>query len=110
LKTTKGKIPTLVYNNRNGTSLFFENKDRFVLSDFQKLHHIKTSGEYDTAIADLLNKYPTDIIYYGIGLPTAKLLEKKMSEHDYLIDFVIALNPTFEIEILKGHEIFNTLT
>lgn len=104
----KGAIIPDIIANKNGISLFFENKDRFVLSDFEKLNHVKISGEYNNSISDLLNKYPTDVIYYGIGLPYLKSLEKRLAEHDHLIDFVVSVSPTFEIEILKGRDIFNS--
>ena len=104
----KGAIIPDIVANKNRISLFFENKDRFVLSDFDKINHIKTSGEYNNSISDLLNKYPTDVIYYGIGLPYLKTLEKKLIEHDYLIDFVVSVSPNFEIDILKGQDIFKS--
>jgi hypothetical protein len=102
----KGAIIPDIVANKDKISLFFENKDRFVLSDFQKINLIKTGGDYDNSIAELLKNYPTDEIYYGIGLPNSKLLEKKLNEHEYLVDFIVSVSSDLEIEILKGEELF----
>ena len=53
-----------------------------------------------------MKKHPTDKVYYGIGLPDSKLLEKKLNEHGALVDFVISVNSDLEIDILKGEELF----
>jgi hypothetical protein len=102
----KGAIIPDIVANKGEISLFFENKDRFVLSDFEKINFIKTGGEYDNSIAELLKNYSTNKVYYGIGLPNSNLLEKKLKEHGYLVDFVISVNSDLEIEILKGEELF----
>ena len=102
----KGAIIPDIIANKNGKSLFFENKDRFVLSDFEKINHIKLSGEYSNSLTDLLKNYPTDTIYYGIGLPFSKTLESKLIKYESLVDFIVSVSQNLEIEILKGAEIF----
>jgi hypothetical protein len=102
----KGAIIPDIIANKDRISLFFENKDRFVLSDFQKTNLIKTVKEYDNSIAELLKNYPTDEVYFGIGLPSSKLLEQKLKEHEHLVDFIISVNSDLEIEILKGEKLF----
>jgi hypothetical protein len=102
----KGAIIADIIANKDKVSLFFENKDRFVLSDFQKINLIKTGGEYDNSIAELLKNYPTNEIHYGVGLPYSKLLENKLKEYEHLIDFVISVSSNLEVEVLKGKELF----
>ena len=102
----KGAIIPDIIANKNGKSLFFENKDRFVLSDFEKVNHIKLSGEYSNSLTDLLKNYPTDTIYYGIGLPFSKTLENKLIKYESLVDFIVSVSQNLEVEILKGAEIF----
>lgn len=54
---------------REGTVLVMEDKDRFVKSDFEKQHFIKTSGIYDKALMELLGQREVNRVAYGIGLP-----------------------------------------
>ena len=76
------------------------------MSDFEKINHIKLSGEYSNSLTDLLKNYPTDTIYYGIGLPFSKTLESKLIKYESLVDFVVTVSQNLEMEILKGVEIF----
>ena len=102
----KGAIIPDIIANKDGISLFFENKDRFVLSDFQKINYVKVSGDYVESLSNLLTNYESNAIYYGIGLPYSKTLESKLIKHQDLIDFVISVNSNFEITILKGQDYF----
>jgi hypothetical protein len=102
----KGAIIPDIVANKDKISLFFENKDRFVLSDFQKINIIKTGEEYSNSISELLKNHPTDELYYGIGLPYSTTIEKKLKEHEYLVDFVISVSSDLEVAILKGEELF----
>lgn len=103
----KGAIVPDIVANKDGISLFFENKDRFVLSDFQKVNYIKLSGDYSDAIMELLKKYPTTDIFYGIGLPHSKNNYIKFINYEYLVDFILVVHLNFEVEILKGKMIFD---
>jgi hypothetical protein len=104
-KNKRAIIPDIIAH-RKGVSVFFENKDRFVLSDLQKVYQFKTIGIYHEAIAEILKPYPTEHIYFGIGLPKMDRLEKKLNPYEDLVDFILLVNKDSEIEIFKGQNIF----
>ena len=70
-RTTKNKggiIPDILAT-RNSVALFFENKDRFVLSDFEKLKEIKTIGNFSKSLNTILSDFNVTSIYFGVGIP-----------------------------------------
>ena len=90
-KNQDGIIPDIVAV-KNGKVVFFENKDRFVLSDFEKIWGIKSSNKYSISLRKLINS-PDDLnIFYGIGIPQAnKHVEKSMNHLDK-VDFIISVS------------------
>lgn len=67
-KSKKSFIPDIVAI-KMGTVIFMENKDQFVLSDFEKLHDIKTYQTHSQSIKSLLSAYNVSDIYFGAGFP-----------------------------------------
>ena len=91
-RTTKNKggiIPDILAS-RNSVALFFENKDRFVLSDFEKIKEIKTLGKYSNSLNTILSDFNVTSIYYGIGIPAIEEYIKKSIENIDGIDFLIS--------------------
>lgn len=72
-------------------ALFFENKDRFYLPDYYKVHELIVDNQYSNAISSLLSEYTIEKIFYGIGLPTEKHKEKSV-QSSYLVDFIVGIN------------------
>ena len=68
LKNKDSIIPDIVAI-KGGVVVFFENKDRFFLSDFQKLKNIKEENNYSDSLNQLLISHKYTSIYFGIGLP-----------------------------------------
>ena len=77
---------------KNGVVIFCENKDRFFLSDFQKLESIKKENNYSDSTNKLLSFYQYTSIYYGIGLPITHQNREKINESKTRVDFVIDSN------------------
>ncbi|ELI6456044.1 hypothetical protein RRM46_002283 [Flavobacterium psychrophilum] len=101
LRETKNKgavIPDIVAIKEEKV-LFFENKDRFVLSDFDKLNSLKTNNNYSESIEKLLTNYDFSAIYYGIGIPKIENQITKVKNEVEKVDFVIFVNSDKEIEI-----------
>lgn len=93
LRTSKNKgaiIPDIVAI-KGTTVLFFENKDRFVLSDFVKVNDLKTGSDYSASIQKLLKNYKVSQIFYGVGLPKNDNVLKRITEHEEKIDFAICV-------------------
>lgn len=91
LRTTKNKgafIPDIVAI-KNGTVLFFENKDRFVLDDFIKVQDLKKNNEYSKSIKRLLAEFEYFEIFYGVGLVHSDITEQKTNLNLNKIDFSI---------------------
>lgn len=91
-----------VYNSKNkytfipdivaikgGNSVFFENKDRFYLPDFEKLEAIRLKNNYSISISQLLSNYYVSKIYFGIGLPVLEHNKTKVNLHRDKVDFII---------------------
>lgn len=101
LRETKNKgaiIPDIVAI-KEGKVLFFENKDRFVLSDFDKLNSLMTNNNYSESIKKLLTNYDFSAIYYGIGIPKIENQITKVQKEVAKVDFVIFVNSSEKIEI-----------
>lgn len=100
----KGSIIPDIVAARAGTALFFENKDRFYLPDYQKVNELIVDNQYTGAIAQLLSGYEIENIFYGIGLPAKKHGEKS-KEAAKLVNFIFGVKPDESVEILHGPEV-----
>ena len=99
-KNKDAMIPDIVAV-KNGTALFFENKDRFYFPDYMKVNGLIADNQYTKSINKLLYGYAIENIYYGIGLPTEKHKEKS-KESVELIDFLIGVNANKTVMILHN--------
>lgn len=91
-RTTKNKggiIPDILAT-RNSIAVFFENKDRFLLSDFDKVKEIKTLGNYSNSLDTILAEFNVSNIFYGIGIPANEKDVKKSLEYIDGIDFLVS--------------------
>lgn len=81
---------------KNDTAVFFENKDRFYFSDFQKIYDIKEKCQYSRDLRKLVGNKS---IYYGIGFPNNPRNIAKANQFLSMIDFLILVNENGEILI-----------
>ncbi|MES2131998.1 MAG: hypothetical protein V4506_06575 [Bacteroidota bacterium] len=91
LRTTKNKgafIPDIVAI-KNGTVIFFENKDRFVMDDFIKVQELRNNDFYSNSIGQLLEEFEYSEIFYGVGLVHSANTEQKTNQNTDKIDFAI---------------------
>ena len=101
MRTSKNKggiIPDILAT-KNSVALFFENKDRFVLSDFEKLKEINTCGNYSNSLNAILSDFNVTSVYYGIGIPAVEKYIKKSLENIDGIDFLLSSSEDNEIQI-----------
>ncbi len=97
-------IPDIVAHKGN-TVVYFENKDRFVLSDFTKLHYVKKSNNYSKDWAKLLRNYDYEVIYYGVGIPFTHSNLSKAEEYCGYVDFVTLLQDNGDLYTLGAYDI-----
>lgn len=97
-KNKGGIIPDIIAV-KNDIGIFFENKDRFYKSDFDKLNEIKTESNYSDSLVQLLNGLNVKAIYYGIGIPQLEKDIEKSKLHLEKIDFLISTNTEKEVII-----------
>lgn len=100
-RTTKNKggiIPDILAV-RNSIAIFFENKDRFVLSDFEKIKEVKTVGNYSNALNTILAEFKVTKIFYGIGIPANEKDVQKSLEYIDGIDFLISTSEDKSVHI-----------
>lgn len=95
-KNKLGIIPDIIAA-RNSIAVLFENKDRFVFSDFNKLKEIKESDNYSSALNTLLQNFKVSKIFYGIGIPSDKKQLDKSLENIEGLDFLISTNNQQEV-------------
>ncbi len=96
----KGGIIPDILATRNGIAVFLENKDRFVLSDFEKIKEIKCLGNYSNGLTTVLANYNINSIYYGIGIPAVdKYIDKSLENKDD-IDIIICTNENGEVQVI----------
>lgn len=81
--------------------VFFENKDRFYLPDYEKMFGLIHSEDYRQSIERLLTPYDVSRIFYGIGLPTEKRGDRAKRAEE-LVDFVMGVSMDGEVEVLHA--------
>ena len=90
-KTLGAIIPDIVAI-KDGIVVDFENKDRFVLSDFEKIDNLRHSTEYSESWDLLLDGYQYSHIYYGVGMPMSDTNYSRAEEYCSKVDFIVYLN------------------
>lgn len=88
---TEGAIIPDIVAIKNDVVLDFENKDRFVESDFEKIDFLRNTNLYDDSLKKLLGKRQYKSIYYGIGMPYSERNYSKAQDYLDLVDFVVYL-------------------
>lgn len=81
-------IPDIVAHKAD-CLIFFENKDRYVYKDFEKVDRLKKSSCYSMAIREITQGYEYSKVYYGIGFPTSQSDINKAISNLGLIDFLV---------------------
>lgn len=81
-------IPDIVAH-KGDCLIFFENKDRFVYKDFEKVDRLRNTTCYSNAIKEITQGYEYSNIYYGIGFPQSQSDINKASSNYGLIDFLV---------------------
>ena len=98
-----GFIPDIIAF-KDDVVVFFENKDRFVFSDFEKVDNLRHSSDYTNDIHRLLQKYSYKHIYYGVAMPyTESNLQNTQSNMDK-VDFALLMKDANTYECL-GYKI-----
>ena len=90
-KTLGAIIPDIVAI-KAGIVLDFENKDRFVLSDFEKIDNLRNSEDYSKSWELLLSGCQYSQILYGVGMPMSDANYSKAEENRDMVDFIVYLN------------------
>lgn len=99
---TEGIIIPDIVAYRNGVVIDFENKDRFVFSDFEKIKFLRNTKEYDDAWSNLLIGHQYNHIYYGIGMPYSESNYRKAESNSEMVDFIVFVKDDGEI-LLTGN-------
>lgn len=87
----KGAINPDIVAVRDRVCLFFENKDRFYLPDYEKVNSLIVDNPYTDAISALLSGHNVEQIYYGIGLPVDKHNDRSRKSAA-LVDFILGVD------------------
>ena len=103
-KTLGAIIPDIVAI-KGDVVVDFENKDRFVLSDFEKIDKLRKSSDYSESWERLLSGNHYSKIYYGIGMPMSDVNVSNAEKNSSMVDFVVYLNEDKTIKT-SGANIF----
>ena len=95
----KGSINPDIIAVKKDRCLYFENKDRTYIPDFEKINMLRIQNCYSNALSDLLKPFPIQNIFYGIGLPTQKCTMNAL-DNSNLVDFIIGVNTDKTIQFL----------
>ena len=87
-KTEGAIIPDIIAYKR-GIVVIFENKDRFVMADFNKVQFLRSTSIYDKSLNSLLVNRPYSKIYYGIGMPHSDNNYRKAENNATMVDFIV---------------------
>ena len=81
-------IPDIIAHKGNNL-IFFENKDRYVYNDFEKVERLKNTTCYSMAIKEITQGYEYESIHYGIGFPQSPSNISKAASNLDMIDFLV---------------------
>lgn len=99
-------IPDIIAIKDN-TSIFFENKDRIVTSDFEKVNSLIVDNKYINNIKKLLCDYKISNYYYGIGLPD-NINIQKLDLLKEKTDFILLVDKEYSVRVYYDNKkIFN---
>lgn len=98
-----GFIPDIV-TIKDGVVLFFENKDRYVFSDFEKVDNLRHSSDFGNDIQRLLQKYSYSNILYGVAMPFSENNLQNTLNHIDMVDFALLMKDERTYECL-GYKI-----
>lgn len=89
---TEGIIIPDIVAHKGDKVIFFENKDRFVLADYEKVEKLRLRNNYSRSIRMLTSQYSYRSIFYGIGQPNKKVWNEKAIEKSGMVDFIAVVN------------------
>ncbi|WP_455001687.1 hypothetical protein [Cardiobacterium hominis] len=95
-KNKGGIIPDIIAV-KDIYAIFFENKDRFAISDFEKIHRIKNSFDFSDGLCGLIGKERIFNIRYGIGLPKVDKYINQSKKHVQKIDFLVSVHDSGKV-------------
>ena len=105
-KTDGAIIPDIIAY-KNGIVVDFENKDRFVIDDFEKVSFLKSTTIYENSFKKLLKDHPYKTIYYGIGMPYSENNVDKAESNTNMVDFIVYVDECGKVIISdKNNSIF----
>jgi len=87
----KGSVIPDIIAQKGNIAVFFENKDRLVLSDFVKQKNF-SSELYVHTLDEFCIKNNITNRYFGIGIPYKPSDDNSISNNEHLIDFVVQVN------------------
>ena len=85
---------------RDTDAIFFENKGKFFISDFEKINTLRTTDGYSTDISRLFYEYDIRKISYGIGGSDSSSFISKAKENIHLVDFFISVSDRGEVSVI----------
>jgi hypothetical protein len=103
-KNQGGIIPDIIAV-KSGNAVFFENKDRFVLADFDKLRMISSGGNFSEGLNTVLKNHNVERIYFGVGIPATEKEVRRAMENITGIDFLVSAD--LEKTIFINHDPFH---
>lgn len=93
-------IPDIIAVKGN-TALFFENKERFHLKDFEKQYSNIREQLFSNDVSRLLEQYTIERYFWGIGLPDDQYT-RNVTKHEWMVDFVVTVESEELIHVRKG--------
>ena len=83
---------------KNNICVFFENKDRIVISDFDKVNSLRVNNKYLKNLNKLLMNYNIKQYFYGIGLPK-NIKIHRLNNIISKSDFILLVDENYNIII-----------
>lgn len=98
---TQGAIVPDIVAVRGDVALYMENKDRYYLPDYDKVHSALETGRYSEGFQSILQGHDIDRIIGGIGMPREKYVGDAVS-NAMLVDVVMCVDDGGSVEVMKG--------
>jgi len=97
----EGIKPDIIASKGN-ILIIMENKDRYWKKDFEKMHELKTSGNYKRSLDGLHRDCNTSVLKVGIGIPERKQTVINALETRHLVDFIVVVDKNGKCKVIYG--------
>jgi len=96
---TKGTIIPDIVARKGEVGLLLENKDRFDITDFKKINHLRTTSDFSDSLDTLFGGELPKTMCYGVAFPRISSQIGNAQPHLDKVDFLLTVTRKGEVKV-----------